>query len=260
MDLSKLLACCCLLLLTACESGSEPGATARLRITQHQTACCYMEGQVSFLEVSDASGTLLVDKIFRLNELIQPMFDQSVAPGTYTIRSWQQPCNGNCGSLDARSNACMEDFTLAPGDEVFVTTAFAPGPDACTLSTTQQPLPSPMPDAVALRAEYRSCGEGMPPLPAPIRQRFSLAEPPQECFSAANQNAEKAEMQTFEASPTAERTMDRVIYRTRTDRSIEVFKRLNQREPVWQHYTCTSLVANGATIFTLAECTEPAPL
>jgi hypothetical protein len=104
-----------------------PDLTARLRIRQHQTSCCYIEGQRSYLIVRDEDGHVVAKRAFYDSRLQHPPIDVRLAPGRYVVTSYQRPCDGNCGYLDPPTDRCRATITLAANDDVVMTVEFAPG-------------------------------------------------------------------------------------------------------------------------------------
>ena len=89
--------------------------SGRLRISQHQTSCCYIEGQVSHLIVRDGDGKEVVNRTFQTVDPASPVVDRELAPGRYEIESYQQPCNGNCGYLDPPTDRCVQSVAVGRG-------------------------------------------------------------------------------------------------------------------------------------------------
>lgn len=227
-------------------------ATGRLRVTQHQTSCCYTEGQVSFLTVRDGSGVVVAHRQFEAISMIVPVFDLGLPAGTYEIESYQQPCEGNCGALDPPTDKCTTQVDLAAGAEVFLTAAFAPGA-GCSIDRTDTPLASPVPDVFAFREPYTVCGidfsleiEG----DNPGRERI--------CFADANKAGTTAELSAYEAGATPG-SPDFLVYRANADGSVEVFLPNLGRDTdgPWRRYTCSGLHPDTARGFVLDGCTEP---
>ena len=104
-----------------------PDPTARLRIRQHQTSCCYIEGQVSYLIVRDEDGRIVAERAFSGLRPNRAAIDARLAPGRYVVTSYQRPCDGNCGYLDPPTDRCRTTVTLATDDDVILTVEFAPG-------------------------------------------------------------------------------------------------------------------------------------
>ncbi|HXJ65582.1 MAG TPA: hypothetical protein VNN79_17640 [Actinomycetota bacterium] len=69
----------------------------------------YFEGSVSFLRLSSPDG-IVFNARFRHDRL-----RRIVPAGDYAIRSYQRPCDGNCGLLDAPADICEQSVTIAPG-------------------------------------------------------------------------------------------------------------------------------------------------
>lgn len=109
--------------------------TGRLRVIQHQTACCYDEGSISSVIVSDATGATMQTRRFQRFGDIQPVLDVDLPPGTYNIESFQQPCDGSCGNLDPKTDDCTTTIEIASNSTHFVTAEFAPWA-GCTLAET----------------------------------------------------------------------------------------------------------------------------
>ncbi len=47
--------------------------------------------------------------------------------GRYTFKSWQRPCEGNCGYLDPPTDQCSAPVEVASGGETHVTIKLRPG-------------------------------------------------------------------------------------------------------------------------------------
>ena len=109
--------------------------SGRLRISQHQTSCCYIEGQVSHLIVRDADGKEVVNRTFQTVDPGSPVVDRELEPGRYEIESYQQPCNGNCGYLDPPTDRCVQSVAVRAGGDLILTVEFAPG-EGCRIVRT----------------------------------------------------------------------------------------------------------------------------
>ncbi len=59
----------------------------------------YTEGSQSYLTVAAATGVSDTVEYVVMNPE-HPVFSKPLAPGRYTITSWQRPCDGNCSNLD----------------------------------------------------------------------------------------------------------------------------------------------------------------
>jgi hypothetical protein len=48
-------------------------------------------------------------------------------PGRYTLKSWQRPCDGNCGYLDPPTDECSAPVEIAAGADTRVKIEVEPG-------------------------------------------------------------------------------------------------------------------------------------
>ena len=226
--------------------------TGRLRITQHQTSCCYTEGQVSFLTVRDASGAEVANRVFQAINPILPVVDLDIPIGTYDVESFQRPCDGNCGSLDAATDQCKLQVDVAAGAEVFLTASFAPG-EGCSIAQTDTALQSPVPDLFAFRKPYEDCG-----LDFSLEMVGDVPGPGRTCLAEANNGGRTAELSAYEAGATLN-SPDYIVYRTNADGSVDVFLPNLGRESdgPWRHYGCSGLRPDAAQGFALVGCTDP---
>lgn len=92
----------------------------------------YVEGSVGFVEVS-APGTATVTRRER-QILGRGRRRFSLRPGTYSLTSWQRPCDGNCqDGFDPPVDGCEESFTIGGGETVTADVAVAPD-SGCTIA------------------------------------------------------------------------------------------------------------------------------
>ncbi|MEO8693342.1 MAG: hypothetical protein ABI658_07480 [Acidimicrobiales bacterium] len=150
------------------------GSTGILRVTQEQTACCYTEGQVSYLTITGPNGAVITDQSFRPLARRAVLYSVPLPPATYEVVSYQRPCDGNCDHLDGPRDRCSSSFDVAPGTIVAVVVRFAPA-KGCTLSIDPT-VESLIPDDIALVGERRDCG---------IEYRTASSSPERKCFADA---------------------------------------------------------------------------
>ena len=226
--------------------------TGHLRITQHQTSCCYTEGQVSFLTVRNASGREVVNREFQAINPILPVVDLWLSIGSYNVESYQRPCDGNCGSLDAVTDQCNLQIDVAAGAKVFLTASFAPG-EGCSIEQTETALQSPVPDLFAFREPYEDCG-----LDFSLEMVGDVPGQGRTCFAEANAGGRAAELSAYQAGATPG-SPDFIVYRTNADRSVDVFLPNLGRESdgPWRHYVCSGLRPDAVQGFALDGCTDP---
>ena len=86
----------------------------------------YVEGSRSYLAVSAESGGSDTLGYFVMHEG-DPVFSKVLAPGRYTLKSWQRPCDGNCGTLDDPTDRCQRTITLLAEQPARYVIQLAPG-------------------------------------------------------------------------------------------------------------------------------------
>ncbi|MFN8051202.1 MAG: hypothetical protein U0Q22_07205 [Acidimicrobiales bacterium] len=227
---------------------------ARLRLSQHQTGCCYTEGQISTAILRGPDGDEVVNTTFMARAMVVPVLDRRLEPGTYEVESYQRPCDGNCGFLDPPTDRCVEHVTLAADETVFLTASFAPG-SGCTITRTDAPPASEVPDAFALRSEYHDCGQSFSGSPG---MGVDPKEPARRCFLDANDAGTTAELTLWADVPeVSEPTM--VIARTNADRTIDLwYPALGTPNAMdWRRATCPDLDLDSTAAFEFANCSTP---
>ena len=232
-------------------------SSSSLRITQHQTECCYTEGQVSFLVVRDSAGSEVAFRSFQAINPIFPALQMDLPAGRYEVESYQRPCEGNCGSLDPPADRCQADVDLRAGESVFLTAEFAPG-QGCAVEQTTAALDSPVPDDFAFRPAYGDCGVDFS---LEMADEGFAGGDERKCFLEANAAGQTAELSAYEAGSDPE-APDYLVYRTNADRTIEVYLPNMGRpsDSPWRRYTCSGLEADRERVFVLVDCTEPRQL
>lgn len=92
----------------------------------------YVEGSVGFVEVS-APGTATVTR--RERQILGSGRRRfSLRPGTYSLTSWQRPCDGNCqDGFDPPVDGCEESLTIGGGETVTAVVAVTPD-SGCTIA------------------------------------------------------------------------------------------------------------------------------
>jgi hypothetical protein len=92
----------------------------------------YIEGSLGFVEVS-APGTAAVTRWER-QILGRGRMRFSLPPGTYSLTSWQRPCDGNCqDGLDPPVDGCEASVTIVEGETVTAIIAVTPD-SGCTIA------------------------------------------------------------------------------------------------------------------------------
>src|SRR5262245_11752034 len=105
--------------------GPPPSGTIEVRQT---VQCCYREGSVSYVGVSQVGNGLITTKVIRpVAGLDRLLVSTEVDPGTYVVSSFQRPCDGNCDVLNAPIDACdSEPIEIAAGETVSVLVSVVP--------------------------------------------------------------------------------------------------------------------------------------
>ena len=71
----------------------------------------YTEGSQSYLTVAAATGGRDTVEYVVMNPE-HPVYSKPLAPGRYTITSWQRPCDGNCSNLDPATDRCHSTISM----------------------------------------------------------------------------------------------------------------------------------------------------
>jgi hypothetical protein len=220
------------------------GPTGTLRVTQVQTACCYTEGQVSYLSITGPGGPVIADRSFRPLANRAVLYSVLLAAATYEVVSYQRPCDGNCDNLDGPTDRCWGLFDLAPGALIAVVVRFAPG-KGCTMSIDPT-VESLIPDEIALVGERHDCGLDNPSPPHPARQ----------CFADAYNAGVAAQVTTY-ASP----NYGQVV---RFDNGIiTVYQQVlgpKSNPSPWTVQTCAGLKPDKTNGYKLEDCSPFRPL
>lgn len=99
---------------------SEGDAAGTLVVTEEidPSGGLYVEGSLSYIRVSDGE-----DVVFQWQMPDDGRLQHDLPPGTYTLTSFQRPCDGNCGYLDPPTDRCSEPLTVEAGvvEQVHVT-------------------------------------------------------------------------------------------------------------------------------------------
>jgi hypothetical protein len=231
--------------------------TVKLRVFQEQRACCYTEGQVSFLSVNG------LDHEIRLSRTgLVPLIEIAVPLGAIEIESWQQPCSGNCGFLDPPANQCSIAVDASSPQIIYLLISFAPGPDPCEFTMLQEDPATSVPLGFGFRRPLPSCGEDF------TMQEAMYGDVPHEsevrrCFVGAHMGGEPAEMTAYipqDPDSGNDDLLDLYTYRTQPDAPVEVFVNVGPDFVAWQTYTCDSLTeVGGPELFQLEGCSDPQP-
>jgi hypothetical protein len=111
------------------DASGEPVSGGSTRLVLYQTwvgGGLYTEGSRSYIRVSGRSGGGDAFGYFVKRES-DPVFSKVLAPGRYTVESWQRPCDGNCGYLDPPTDRCRQTITLRADQRAAYVIRLSPG-------------------------------------------------------------------------------------------------------------------------------------
>jgi zinc D-Ala-D-Ala dipeptidase len=96
----------------------------------------YHEGSVSHVRVRDTDGRVVLERTYR----VRPRFRlrHPLPQGIYRVRSFQRPCDGNCGTLDPPTDSCSRRFRILPRGRTAVRVTVRPG-RGCRIAAEAQP-------------------------------------------------------------------------------------------------------------------------
>jgi hypothetical protein len=118
-----------LLALAGCGGSEAPASDSTGLLLLEQSfvgQSLYVEGAKSYVSARPASGGDAKE--------VELSYDDRTAtgslrlePGRYTVKSWQRPCDGNCGYLDPPTDSCSAPVEVASGADTHVTIRIEPG-------------------------------------------------------------------------------------------------------------------------------------
>jgi hypothetical protein len=138
---------------------------------------------------------------------------------------------------------------------------WAPGA-GCEITLPETEPPSDVPDEVALREPYRTCGtdRGLEDLALMRSASETIPNTRRRCFLEANMNGRRAELVAYEPTEGLD-MLRRLIYRSEDDGSLTVFYQQAPNWESWFHYGCAGLEeAPTGYAFEPVGCDNPEPL
>jgi len=122
---------------TAAPSGSTDG---HLLVHQKLAQCCYIEGTQSIVRVRGPEEA--VGRSRAPAHRHEKLLDTHVPAGSYRLRAYQRPCDGNCGYLDPPTDGCTTKFDVYPSATIQVKIRAVPGKH-CRITVEGEPVPLP---------------------------------------------------------------------------------------------------------------------
>jgi hypothetical protein len=189
------------------------------------------------------------------------------------LESWQRPCSASCPDLDengepvgeggldpGRAEECSIAVTATEGQTKNVLISWAPG-KGCEITLPDTQPPSDVPDEVALRDSYPTCGtdRGLEDLALMSAASETLTNTRRRCFLDAHVDGHRAELEAYE--PTADFGPSRhLIYRSNGEVLVVFFEETSD-EGKWFRYSCTGLdEAFAGYEFETTGCGDPEPI
>lgn len=124
--MKRLMAVTAGLLLSGCGGASTGGpGPATLEVEQRFAGdTLYIEGSLSYIRLE---GPTRVEE-----QLSEGRGQLQLEPGSYALSSWQRPCDGNCGYLDAPTDRCSATFEAGAGAALHASIVVRPG-EGCSI-------------------------------------------------------------------------------------------------------------------------------
>ena len=140
-------------LATACTGGETVSRTPSLTPTQTPVGtappqapgqlvlavsrrCCYTEGSYFFLKVRTDAGELILGRTYGAADN-KFAVRKSLPPGTYSILSYERPCEGACpepgdvGTLDPPTSRCERVLIIESSETYHLPVIAGPGVNEC---------------------------------------------------------------------------------------------------------------------------------
>lgn len=108
---------------TSADVAAEAAGT--LVVRQRYRDGFYIEGSVGFVELSQPG----IDAVTRLEQQLEgdTSVSLALAPGVYSLTSWQRPCDGNCqDGFDPPVDGCEASISIESGTTAKATVTVTP--------------------------------------------------------------------------------------------------------------------------------------
>jgi hypothetical protein len=97
----------------------EP-ASITVSATYDQSSCCYVEGFIPFVRIVGSEVDVKKEFEFPDDGGVAEVVLEVPRGGEYTLKSWVEPCSGNCGYRDPPTDHCSASVTVPDGDDLQV--------------------------------------------------------------------------------------------------------------------------------------------
>lgn len=112
------------MLLAGCSVlGIGGDTTARFEVRVDTSRAVFIEGALTFVTIDEDDTAIQV----------ADGDSHPIPSGPHVLHSYVRPCDGNCGSLDAPTDACAAPIDSLPGQVVTITIVQAAG-QPCTIA------------------------------------------------------------------------------------------------------------------------------
>jgi D-alanyl-D-alanine dipeptidase len=147
MQRALLAAATAAIALVACSSPAFADDRGVLRVRQVSEGL-YIEGAVSYLQLR-RHGRVVLRRSYRPGRRVA--LRRRLRAGRYRLRSWQRPCDGNCGTLDPPTDACSRRMFVPAGGSVRAVVRLRPGRGCSIRNHVSPALFPPAPRIRAVR-------------------------------------------------------------------------------------------------------------
>lgn len=234
---------------------SGAAQTGLLRVGQHREAI-YIEGFISFLQVTNGGGDVVVDRIYRFADNEGLLTAEPLPPGDYKVRSWMEtPMDGTTPTGRATDECTTTTAVLAGQTTNLQVRGQEDG--ECSINPQDHTIAGTKPEAYVLREPLESCGFA---ISAEGRTPDELPRVPMgfDCLLEAQDNGRSAELLQITS---AEGEKVSRVWRVLSDATVEVFVERTTTGGAgveWTRLTCTDIALQDAPADPTAEGCGPA--
>ena len=115
--------------------GSRASSRGQLVLTVSRR-CCYTEGSFFYVRIRTDAGELVLGRTYPAADT-EFVVRKSLAPGSYSILSYERPCEGACpepgqeGAFDPPMSRCERVLMIESSETYHLTIVAGPGIDRC---------------------------------------------------------------------------------------------------------------------------------
>jgi len=122
--------------VTPTQGAVSPAPTRGQLVLAVSRRCCYTEGSFFYLRIRTDAGELVLGRTYRAADT-EFVVRKSLAPGTYSILSYERPCAGVCpepgqgGALDPPMSRCEHVLMIESSETYHLLVVAGPGVNGC---------------------------------------------------------------------------------------------------------------------------------